>query len=92
MINSFQSELLWYGEALLHHDVIPIIPLEPLFKVFHYEEQYREGKQLGENDRILAQNYLGVVMQSNWDRMMDSEYDSKRSGVFKKVTEFIRKF
>ena len=71
MICRYPCELLWYGEYLLHATPFPIIPVEPLFKVYHYKEQFEEGRQLGENDKVIAENFWGVVMQSNWDKSMD---------------------
>lgn len=72
MICKHPCELLWYGEYLLHATPFPIMPVEPLFKVYHYKEQYDEGQRLGENDRVIAQNFLGVVLQSNWNRSLDA--------------------
>ena len=76
MIQTFPSELLWYGEYLLHSRIIPMMPAEPLFKVFHYKAQYEESRQLGENEDTLSETYMGIVMQSNWDR----ELSYKASG------------
>jgi len=86
MICKHPCELLWYGEYLLHAAPFPIIPVEPLFKVYHYKEQYEEGRRLGENDRVIAENFLGIVMQSNWDRSLDAapEKSSFISRLFKK--------
>lgn len=84
MIKTFPCELLWYGEYLLYSNAIPLIPVEPLFKVYHYKEQFEEGKRLGENEKILAQNYFGVVMQSNWDRSLDFCHDKKKN-IFKRL-------
>lgn len=61
------SEFSWYGEALLEFKSIPIYPSEPLFKVFHYLPQYIEYKKQGITEEMIAQNYLGIVMQSNFN-------------------------
>ena len=45
---------------------IDIIPVEPLFKFFHYGQQYVDYKQRGFVEDDFKQNYLGIVMQSNW--------------------------
>lgn len=63
----FPSEIQWYGEAMLKFRPYPIIPVEPFFRVYHYERQFIEGKRQGETRERLAQNYLGVCYQSNWD-------------------------
>lgn len=60
------SEFTWYGETLLYSQVIPIYPREPLFKVFHYPGQYRDYKQRGITLEQIAENYLGIVLNSGW--------------------------
>ena len=70
-INTHPGELRWYGEALLAFGSIPILPIEPLFRCYHYEEQYYFWKRLGETNETIAKNYLGVCMQSNWDKDLD---------------------
>ncbi len=72
MIRKYPCELMWYGEYLLYSKLVPILPIEPLFKVYHYKEQFEEGQRLGENERVISENFLGIVMQSNWDRSLDS--------------------
>ncbi|MBT0665566.1 hypothetical protein KI809_14755 [Geobacter pelophilus] len=79
MITLFPNEMLWYGEALLYYKPIPIMPVEPLFKVFHYIEQYEESLALMENEKVLAENYLGIINQSNWDKALDLIPKKKRS-------------
>jgi hypothetical protein len=79
MITEFPNEMLWYGEALLHYKPIPVLPIEPLFKVFHYLEQYEESSMLKEDEKVLAENYLGIVKQSNWDETHDHIRRKKRS-------------
>lgn len=68
----FPCETQWYGEFLLHDQTIPIIPREPLFKVWGFEDQWKEGISLGESDEVLAQNYLGVIDQSYWSKSLDA--------------------
>ena len=43
-----------------------MIPIEPMFKHYHYGEQYTEDKNNGVTEAKLAENFLGVVLQSNW--------------------------
>lgn len=66
LINSVASEFTWYGEYLMVSKEIEIIPVEPLFKFFHYGQQYVDYKQRGFTEEDFKQNYLGIVMQSNW--------------------------
>lgn len=60
-------ETLTYGEYLLTTKVIDIIPCGPLFKVYHWKEMYdfELKNNMVHMDKI-KQNYLGVVLQSNW--------------------------
>jgi hypothetical protein len=60
-------ETLTYGEYLLATKVIDIVPCGPLFKCYHWKEMYDFELKNGmvEMDKI-KQNYLGVVLQSNW--------------------------
>lgn len=65
------SEIRWYGEALLAYGAIPLRPVEPLFRVYHHAWQYDLLRRLGETDARLVNQYLGVVLQSNWDHASD---------------------
>ena len=60
------NELNWYGEAVLHTDS-KFMPCSPLFKCFHYSQQYSFHKQLGWEENDWKGQYFGIVMQSNWD-------------------------
>lgn len=70
-IKQFPAELRWYGEALLAYQSIPLRPIEPLFRVYHTDWQYFAQRKMGETVETLRENYLGVVMQSNWQYEMD---------------------
>jgi len=48
-----------------------LLPVEPFFKFYHYRAQFEEGVSLNETEKGLAENFLGVVVQSNWDEGMD---------------------
>jgi len=65
LIQSVASEFTWYGEWLLSDKTIPVIPIEPIFKFFHYRQQYEEYKKLGYTLNDWSKNYFGVVMQSS---------------------------
>jgi hypothetical protein len=67
LINIVPSEFTWYGEFLLKTRVIDIIPVEPIFKFFHFSSQYIYYKQLKYTEEILSKNYMGIVMQSNFN-------------------------
>lgn len=70
-IRLFPGEIQWYGEAMLAFAPITFHPAEPFFRVYHYELQARVAKQQGETIEGLAENYLGVCYQSNWERKSD---------------------
>jgi len=91
-IETFPSELRWYGEALLKFRSIDLIPIEPLFRVYHYDWQYARLAALGECRDTLAHNYLGVVMQSNWDFDMDSPGARQKSLASRLVRRVRRAF
>lgn len=59
------SELTWYGQYAKKY-LPSLYPIEPLFKVFHYKQQYEIAKQVGFTEEHYKKNYLGIVMQSNW--------------------------
>jgi hypothetical protein len=79
LIREVECEMLWYGEAVLAYASVPLVPIQPLFKVFHYREQYEESLSLGMTEAHLAEDYLGVIRQSNWDRELDLVPKKKRS-------------
>lgn len=65
LIVNVSSEFTWYGEWLLESKVIPIMPIEPIFKVFHYQQQYHEAKHNHYKEEDFSKVYLGICMQSN---------------------------
>lgn len=67
----FPAEIQWYGEAMLKYRPIPLHPIEPLFRVYHYERQFSVAKRQGETIVRLANDYLGVCYQSNWEKNTD---------------------
>ena len=61
----------WYGEALLKFKAIPMLPCQPLFKVYHYAWQLDRDIKSKVGEKELARLYAGVIYQSAWDREMD---------------------
>ncbi|TDM00504.1 MAG: hypothetical protein C4K58_04675 [Flavobacteriaceae bacterium] len=74
IITDVPSEFTWYGEWLLFSKKIEIYPREPLFKVFHYQKQFKDYIKQGNKIENLESNYLGVVMQSNWKNKKKSKW------------------
>jgi hypothetical protein len=64
-------ESRWYGEALLRYRAIPMMPCQPLFKVYHYAWQLDQDRHANIGPDQLAQLYSGVIYQSAWEREMD---------------------
>ena len=64
-------EARWYGEALLRYQAIPLMPCQPLFKVYHYAWQMSQDRRAKVGLDQLAQLYCGVIYQSAWEREMD---------------------
>lgn len=62
---SAPSECAIYGEYLLKTKLIGLYPIGPLFKVYHFKEQYVAER--GSLDAsALKKIYFGTIMQSNW--------------------------
>lgn len=85
-------ETLIYGEALLKYQAIPLLAIEPLFRVYHYDWQYFMMKRLGETEETLKSNYLGVLYQSNWESHLNDGDDQKSlpSRILKSVKRSLR--
>lgn len=88
-ILQFPAEILWYGEAMLKYRPYPLLPVEPLFKFYHYESQHAFGLKEGDSDAKLALNFLGVCRQSNWEK--DIDYESKKRGVLSTLARTVRR-
>ncbi len=83
----FPFEILWYGEAMLKFRPFPIIPVEPLFRVYHIESQFMFWQDRGENIEQISKNYLGVCYQSNWQK----EFDLNKKSLASRTARWIRK-
>ena len=87
------SEFTWYGESLMKFRSIPIWPREQLFRHYHHEHQYWTDKKLGYTREILAKDYLGIVLQSNWETWEDfgSAKKSLGSRVVRSAKRIVKK-
>lgn len=85
-------ETLIYGEALLKYRAIPLIAIEPLFRVYHYDWQYYILMRIGESEETLKANYLGVLYQSNWESNLNTGDNQKSlpSLLLKRMKRFLR--
>jgi hypothetical protein len=73
LIEYCPSEFTWYGEALLAFRPFEILPVQPLFKVFHYPNQFIQAKQQKYTESIYTNNYYGIILQSNFNAPLDYE-------------------
>ena len=83
------SEFTWYGESLINFRAIPIYPREQLFMHYHYEHQLWAHQVLGYKEKLLANDYLGVVYQSNWESWGD--YGSSNKSFLSRVWRTIKR-
>lgn len=91
-ISQCPSELRWYGEALLFFKSIPLNPLEPLFRVYHYDWHYFYLKKSGESTSSISSQYMGVLNQSNWSYELDYGDQAKRKSWLSKFVRFLKRF
>jgi hypothetical protein len=92
MVTPDYPETLIYGEALLKYRAIPLMAIEPLFRIYHYDWQYFMMKRLGESEEKLKSNYLGVLYQSNWESNLNlgDSQKSLPSRLLKSLKKFLR--
>lgn len=94
LITPRYPETLIYGETLLKYHAIPIIAIEPLFRIYHYDWQYFLMKRLGETEAKVAKHYLGVIYQSAWESELNFGEPQKSlpSRLLKRFKHFLRYF
>lgn len=88
-IEAFPSELHWYGGAALAYRPFPLLPREPLFKLYGYAEEYWRARRLGESDETLSANYLGVTRQSAWDKTDDLDPRKRIRRAVRKLLKYV---
>lgn len=67
LIQANGSEFTWYGEWLLRDQTIRLIPRGPLFKNYHYPNQYQYDMHFEYDIDKIAKLYLGIGMQSIYE-------------------------
>lgn len=70
-ISQIPIESRWYGEALLAYKAVPLLPCQPLFKVYHHAWQLDRDRRKKIGSEQLSSLYSGVIYQSAWERDMD---------------------
>jgi hypothetical protein len=86
------SELRWYGEALLHFKSIPLYPIEPIFRVYHYDWQYFSLRAQGETIETISQEFLGYLKQSSWEFEADYGSHAKRKSIASRCLRVVKRF
>ncbi len=84
------SELRWYGEALLQFNSIPLTPIEPLFRCYHYNWQWHTLRRQGETTETLQWEYLGIICQSSWQYELDYGKQAQRKSWLSRLVRFIK--
>lgn len=92
LITPEHPETLIYGEALLKFRSIPLIAIEPLFRIYHYDWQYFLMKRLGETEAKVAKHYMGIIYQSAWESELNfgASQKSLPSRALKRLKRFGR--
>lgn len=90
IVNRNVVEYLWYGEALLAYRAIELRPIEPLFRVYHYDWQYYILRRQGETLHQVRKNYLGVIYQSNW--MSELDYGISKKSFLSALLKSLKRF
>ena len=92
LITPEHPETLIYGEALLRYRAIPLIAIEPLFRIYHYDWQYFLMKRVGETEAKAAKHYLGIIYQSAWESELNFGEPQKSlpSRLLKRIKRFGR--
>lgn len=92
LITPQYPETLIYGETLLKYHAIPVIAIEPLFRIYHYDWQYFLMKRLGETEAKVAKHYMGIIYQSAWESELNfgASQKSLPSRLLKRIKRFGR--
>jgi len=92
LISPEHPESLIYIEALMKYGAIPVIAIEPLFRVYHYDWQYFLMRRLGENEAEVAKHYFGIIYQSAWEAELNFGQTQKSlpSRLLKRLKRFGR--
>ncbi|WP_114689256.1 DUF6492 family protein [Polynucleobacter necessarius] len=90
LIDSEHPESLIYGETLLKYRAIPLIVIEPLFRVYHYDWYYYSMRRLGETKSKVARNYLGIIYQSTWEAGLN--FGALSKPLFSRALKRIKRF
>ncbi len=81
-LSSLPHEAAIYGEYLLKTRLIDILPVEGFFKVYHYKEQFEMEKANFDIERLKI-NYMGIIMQSNWNLDLAMDKDERNSVLYR---------
>jgi hypothetical protein len=74
----------------LQFNSIPLLPIEPMFRCYHYNWQWHTLRRQGETTETLQREYLGVIFQSNWQYALDYGEQEQRKSWPSRVARYIR--
>lgn len=88
-------EYSWYNFWLQKSKIIPIISVEPFFKMFHLKEHYLDYRKKEITEKDIARAYIGICINSNWAKDYEiNVYDpivKSQDFKMKIVKDFIKK-
>ncbi len=90
LVTPQNPETLIYIESLLKYGPIELKPIDQLFKVYYYDWYYYLMRRIGENEKKLSENYLGIIYQSNWESELD--YGKSNKGFISRLVKRIKRF
>lgn len=90
LVTPQNPETLIYIESLLKYGSIELKPIDQLFKVYYFDWYYYLMRRIGENEKKLSENYLGIIYQSNWESELD--YGKANKGFFSRLVKRVKRF
>ncbi len=78
-------EFSWYNFWLQKSKIIPIIPIEPLFKMFHLREHYVNYYKNNITEADIARAYIGICLNSNWAKQKEKKTMFNYKQIYQKI-------
>lgn len=83
-------EFSWYNAWLQKSKIIEVVAVEPFFKVYHTRLEYNFSRLRLISKKDLARSYVGIVLNSNWNKKSLSGYQ-KPNWFHRKFYKWINK-
>ena len=84
-------EYSWYNVWLQKSGVIPVVAVEPFFKMFHMRIEYIFSKVKLITEEDLAEQYVGIVLNSNWKPKKPPKIYGRISWLERAINKFIER-